>query len=756
MSLIDVEEYNRSMLKAIALIQDDELDILFEAMASGKTSFDVPSPYDFSKKYYDYMSSDEFAIQRFMAGIALSVAQSVIATSKQFGEREVKAYLKMRREFHPLFIAAAGTFASYIEGTRHKQVAPAIRKLASLPLNRQNETFRLLPRIAKSLIGFKMSDVEDDYTRKAIRPLFSLARVMDEPSEESVGYSVRIEMVIHVLNNVIKFTAVPPKLKTFFRKVIKTLKQTGEKPTSYGEVAEIGAWLDASPEEKAELQAQAIDIRSREEDVFKIEDIEKRRAEYKILANERMALQRRAGINIDVIERGERITVDEVLKREKKMNRDSVTGYIVDKWIKEQVSSREQYPEQQLAGKREQNKVFTQLGKAKTIGAVRLIIQRAIEKRLFSKYVLESLDAMAKKSEGNLAVKEGIPLAPLDWEPLSESEFRERHDVGRVRFGSSYTEVEKKEIMGRVSRALADIETVYGTKVAGRHAKKLAITFEDGAGVGMGAAASYFGYDDPRTWQPRVKFGKDFDNLLAHELSHYFDDLIANEIDKRRDRGQKSYGDVPHGPGDIFGTTGVTLEYSASNFDDPKDGSWQADIAREVPELAEWIKAVNESPDHERWKDLVPGAYDYVIDSAIKDVMGDMDWKDSDKIRNISRKSKLPAGIADRADELYSDIMSGDKRRLSYPHSVVEVWARMCEQYVYTKLSRDGVANPWLTRISYDTEIPGNEVFMEQDHFDRVMVPIYDRLFERLRKKGMIGEGVGVFSLAWLLQEALA
>jgi hypothetical protein len=35
------------------------------------------------------------------------------------------------------------------------------------------------------------------------------------------------------------------------------------------------------------------------------------------------------------------------------------------------------------------------------------------------------------------------------------------------------------------------------------------------------------------------------------------------------------------------------------------------------------------------------------------------------------------------------------------------------------------------------------------------MVPIYDRLFARLRKKGMIGEGVVFISWGRLLQEAL-
>jgi hypothetical protein len=108
--------------------------------------------------------------------------------------------------------------------------------------------------------------------------------------------------------------------------------------------------------------------------------------------------------------------------------------------------------------------------------------------------------------------------------------------------------------------------------------------------------------------------------------------------------------------------------------------------------------------------------------------------------------------VADEADRLYREMMRGDDRSLRYKHSVVEVWARMCEQYVYTRLSRDGIANPWLTRMSYDTNIPGNEVFMEQDYFDRVMV----RLFERLRKKGMIGEDVEVISLSWLLSEALS
>jgi hypothetical protein len=554
----------------------------------------------------------------------------------------------------------------------------------------------------------------------------------------------------------VKFKSIPPKIKTIFRKMLKG--RPGFAVPAFVSVARTGTWEMLAPEEKERVQKQALVIREKEEAAYKIEDPEERSREYQRLAQERSRLQNEVGVNIGVIEQGETESVDEALKKEKNQERDALAEYVIAKISDEALDAVQRYPEQYPGGKREVGKVLTQLRKAKTLATGRLVLEEAVQRRVLNNWILESYDRLVQSTKGNLAVQEGVAIAPLDWEPVDEEAFRERHDVGDVVFGKGYTEKEKQAVLGRVSRALSDLETVYGSKVVGRHAKKLRMEFEGGIGTSGGAAASYFGWDNRNRWQPRVKFGRDFDSLLAHELSHYFDDLLSFEI-ARQDKDKwkpYQYGDVSHGPGDIFGTTGVTLEYSAKSFDNPPEGGWQDRISKEVPELAEWVKAVNESPDHERWKDLVPGAYDMVVLRAAKDVLGDVSYEEEDRILKTARKSELPPGVAERAEELYTKMMEGDRRGLSYNHSVVEVWARMCEQYVYTKLSRDGIANPWLTRMSYDTRAGGtNEKFMDQDRFDEVMVPIYDRLFERLRKKGMIGEGVVFISWSQLLQEAL-
>lgn len=767
--MMDVRKHNAVMVRAIMALQEGETQGLVEVTAKGTTSFKVPSPGEVAQKYGGPVD-EETAIQRFMAGVALSVAQSIMASSKAFGEKEIKAYLKMRRAFHPEFVSAAIEFANYIEDTPQKSVARDVRRLAMMGPAKQKQIFQILPRIAVKLKSLKIQDIDDVYTRRAFRPLFALARVTDEEPEEW-GYSSRMETLVDLFKQIVKFEGVPTKLKTFFRRMMKIAGKTMSleyRPVTFGDVAEPGEWLSLSPEQKVEVQTRAIEIRGQEKDILDIDDIDERRRALKQLSDERIKLQQEVGINFSTIERGPRESVEEAIKKERRMNRDAITDYVIDKWVKGQKQLRIDYPKHERAGKREQNKVFTLLNKAKTLSTAKLIVQEAVEKGLWGKGALEDFEIQAGRTKGNLAVQENIPLAPLDWKPMDEETFRDKHDVGTVKFDPEYTKKEKQEILGRVSRALSDLETVYGSKVAGRHARKLKMVFRKGSGTSGGALASYFGWDNRNRWEPRVEFGQDFDNLLAHELSHFFDDLIAHEVDRKSKDPifQQSYGDIAKGPGDIFGSTGVTLSHSAEAFgstelgDTLKHGksagkrTWQAKVKEDVPELAEWVKAVNESPDHERWKDLVPGAYDMVIERAITDVLGDVSWEEKEEIRKIERKSQLPPGVNERAEELYREF--GDSRALNYKHTAVEVWARMCEQYVYTKLSRDGIANPWLTQMSYDTSTPGHEVFMEQGHFDAVMVPIYDRLFARLRKKGMIGEGVAFISLSWLLQEALS
>jgi hypothetical protein len=663
------------------------------------------------------------ALERFLVGVGLAIAQNWMTVDKRFGSAELKAYLKLRRQYHPLFIGAAAVVANGLEDTRARGAIPVLRKLSKVPPGQEQKQVELGARAVARMGRLTVQDVEDPLVRKSLMPLRKAARVFQSMGEEGEGEaSVSHEMVHEMVRasknffeHAVKFDSIPPKIKTLFRKMLKG--RVGYGDPSFSTVARTGTWETLPPEEQERVRKEVLLVREKEEAAYQIQDIEERSREYRRLAQERTRLQNEVGINIGVIEQGEVGSVDDALKAEKTQERDALTEYVIDKFTRNIRDLIRNYPEQFTGRKREINKQLTRLGKVKTLATGSLVVRDAVQRGVVSKEWEESYDRLVKATEGNLAVQEGVAIAPLDWAPVDEETFLARHDVGEVRFGEGYTEKEKQEILGRVSRAMSDLETVYGAKVAGRHARKLRMEFEGGIGTSGGAAASYFGWDDRNKWQPRVRFGRDFDTLLAHELSHYFDDLMAYQIERKAkgaDWAEYQYGDVAHGPGDIFGTTGVTLQSAAGWLDEPREGSWQANVAREVPELVEWVRAVNESPDHERWKDLVPGAYDMVMDRAVKDVLGDdIDWDELERIRNIRYKSELPPGVAERAEELYQKVMEGDTRGLRYNHSVVEVWAKMCEQYVYTKLSRDGIANPWLTRMSYDTRAGGtNEKFM--------------------------------------------
>src|SRR6185369_5268959 len=116
------------------------------------------------------------------------------------------------------------------------------------------------------------------------------------------------------------------------------------------------------------------------------------------------------------------------------------------------------------------------------------------------------------------------------------------------------------------------------------------------------AKAHYFTYDDRNKWQPRVTFGEDFEGVLAHELSHYAEDMIAHEISVRKkpewaEKSRKQFGDYA-GPGVLFGNTGVPLDRV---MESPHFEVTRAQLREDAPEALAIMEAVYKTPDYKRW-----------------------------------------------------------------------------------------------------------------------------------------------------------
>jgi hypothetical protein len=155
---------------------------------------------------------------------------------------------------------------------------------------------------------------------------------------------------------------------------------------------------------------------------------------------------------------------------------------------------------------------------------------------------------------------------------------------------------------------------------------------------------------------------------------------------------------------------------------------------KHVPEFVEFIDAVLSTEDYQRWCDKV-GNLEHALPQAVEALTG-MSVYELPKdhpyygVMDVRYKSDLPPELVEEAEKKFSALMGGDTRKLSYYQSSTEVWARMCEQYVYNKLMQVGISNPWLTQMTYDIDVM--DQFMDQDTFDKKLMPVLDKLFSRL------------------------
>jgi len=665
------------------------------------------------------------------AGLGLLLAQNYIVTNPFFDEKEIKKYLLLRRQFHTDFTEACLDLANAIEagefGDSVRPAIPALRAIGNLGVKQEQQALRQLVRAFRGLRHLTYRDVENP---KLIK-LITLARRLGVKNEGHSGFVER-----DFLESLVRIQVLPAQLKTLIRKVLK-LPVPGK---TFVESPNPGAWFDMPEDKKTGLRELTEKTQKEGEEIWeKVSDPEKRVEAYADNQKRLLKIQNIAGVNVGIITKQDKVPLTTLLKQESKLDSDGPTEYIrlkVEAFVKDLGLYKSQRKEGDPVP-REVGKLLTDIGKAKTFSTMRRVIEDAVDRKIFGKHALEDVDSILSQATKNRAVREGRPLVPLKFEPKTPEEFQVEHDTGEVMFDPEYTEDERKELLGRVSRAISDLEGIYGKGFCGKHAKKLQFNFRKFSGT---ATAHYFTYDDKREWQPRVTFGPEYEGVLAHELSHYLEDLLAYQIGKQddpeREREWAGKG-LPGGSGVIFGNTGVPLERFGENG--VLAGS-REHIAKKSPEFVEFIDAVLSTSDYKRWEDKLGTAYDTAMPMAVKALTGMSAWdlpKEHPYYGIIDKalyRSDLPPELSEETQKQYKNLMGGDGRKLDYYNSSTEVWARMCEQYVYNKLIDAGISNPWLTHLTYSDD----DVFMDEKTFDEKLKPIMDRLFARMKGRNVM------------------
>jgi hypothetical protein len=672
------------------------------------------------------MTFDE-AVEFLTVGTALIIVQNTIVTNPFYSKSEISKYLSVRREFHPLFIEACLTLADQLEDSRFTSVIPLLKSIAHQGVVQAQQTLVTVNRVLRSLRIYP-KDVQDRRLLPLFRALHSVT-LLTEPKSENVYYSSSLETK-DLLERIVKLSATPPKIRTLFRKVLAL-----GVPEAFVTEANPGAWFELEPERKVVIRQELAQTLKQQDEAFEIKDPEQRQQVYKNTAKKLVEIQAEAGVHKGLIlQESEQEPLEKVLLKEKKQQVNGIVDFSVNKLIEDIEEGLASSSGYFRISQREWGKIKTQLKAARTFDTFKRIIQEAVDRKLLGKDYVGTVENIIGSAQKNLALKKGIPLAPLNWEPKTAEDLQTEYDVGDVWVSGEMDQDQRSELLGRVGRAISDLEMVFGKGFCGKHAKKLTLSFKSGEGIGSFASASYFGWHDRNKWQPEVRFGKDYPGLLAHELSHFLDDQLAFRIEKTvLGLPEFQYGDVAHGKGDLFGNTGVTL----TNTLKYQDNKFSNAVNSQFPEIKEWMEAIVASPDYERWKDLVPAALEMALPKAIEKVTGKSAY-DSENypMLNIDRKSQLPPEILKEAEAEYARIMGGDTRKLNYFESGVEVWARMCEQYVYTRLSEMGIANPWLTKLTYEDD----PKFMDQDRFEEIVKPIMDKMFRSLKSRGIMAK----------------
>jgi hypothetical protein len=670
----------------------------------------------------------EDTLAHVMAGMGMLLAQGAIVSNQFFDEPEIRKYLALRRQYHDTFAEACEDLAEAIIagsfGEAAKASVGALQQVGAIPAKDAQRALRLAAKALRALKAVAR-DLEGD--RRLVRVVFLAHKLAAARGEQ-----VRTDEQIEFLKELLKVQAIPAPVRTLFRKAIK-YRPSYE---NMSDTANAGAWFDMDPKRKDNIRSALADtIKERDEVYDKIQDPEKRQQEYQRLQRRVERIRNVAGVNVHIIQKTDQDddgpSLEAALKKESKLQVDGPTEYIqqaIEKYFRNSYAKDGKLP-------REHGKLLTQIKKARTLDTVRRVLSAAKAKRLIFDDTVEQLETLWAMVGKNLAVKKGVKLTPLQWAPIDAEEFQKKHSTGKITFDEAMSEDERRETLGRVSRAVDDLEGIFGKGFCGKHAKPLEFSFEGATGF---AQASYFAYGNrDGSWQPRVKFGEDYAGVLAHELSHYFDDLLANKIEKIVN--PEHYAKFPHTSRELFGGTGVSLENAQKHRNKA--------IGQVIPELAEFVDVVLATPDYARWKDMTSSAHERGIDKAIEQLTGVRvyDLPREHPYAKIHRdmpryRSEWPPELLEATEKSYANLMDGDVRKLTYHHSAIEIWARMVEQYVATRLADAGIANPWLNQLSYDLdELPQ---MMEQSTFEKKIAPLLDKVFATIKDKSLIASRV--------------
>lgn len=692
------------------------------------------------------------AIEGFSLGMALAITQGFVSTHPFFDLGEIRRFIQIRKKYHGVFTAAAAVLAEYFgDAPRFQAAIPGLRRISIMPpaqvrgaLSAGVQAFRSLGRVRVSdLPGYEYQSPP----RLVVQSFVAIHRALRLSGLEERGDYYRAFSDLETLLDVfLRSRSTPAPVKTLFRK-LKLLGIPRDSADVLHFDADPGAWFDLTSDQRAGIRREVLGLQDELSSLFTRDmDVEERSAEAKRLMGALSQIQARAGIHLAHLMEEDQPPLDKVLRSEAQVNRDGPTEYVLDSFKKDLLSSWEESPSfrPKLLSKRELGKLFTTLDKVKTFSTMERVIKTAVRRGLLHKTALETLTSKLDKARRNKALRDNPVLAPLQWEPMTEQEFVAAHDAGGVDFrGDAWTEEQKAEVLGRASRAIVDLEGVFGKGFCGRHARKLMFRFHEGSGTGSGALAHYFGWEDRNRWQPRVSFGEDFDGLLAHELSHYFEDLLAFRIEKATnpDMPEYQYGDVAHGWGDLFGRTGTSLRQFVERSGNSTMGKA---LQEHFPEFLELMATVVSTPDYARWEDKIGGALSDALYEAITEVTGQSPYAEGNEQArgwmDAQYQSDLPPEVLEAAKRRAIRLRDGDPRKLTYYHSSPECWARLCEQYVYTKLARQGIANPWLTQLTYDVDVL--DQFVEEATFEERIEPLMDAVFNKLRDRSIIARVV--------------
>lgn len=648
------------------------------------------------------------AVEILVAGYALLRAQTYVATNVFFGETEIRRFVRQREKFHELFSEACGFLADEIaEGDLSASLMAAVPPLRMAARSHKEDSRKIMLETMRAFRSFRVQSLPDATPAPIMRLVANAHLAM---REDHYGIEQR-----QLFERVLRSEVVPSGIKTILRQIVK-LPQLA---TPLEDV-DPGAWFSMSADEQAAIRAQLSEVNAEITATLQIVDSDERWDRYKQLLADQQNLIGRAGVPPTIIQQVEATPVKVLLRQEADMVPNGPCAYMVEKLtadLAEEYEFQSKSRRKSLT-KAQLNEMLRDLSRAKTTSTVGRVIQDAVARGVLSSGYGSRVDQLLQQVSKNKCVADGIPMQPLVWAPISVADFTAKYGISDwdgVRFDDSDFPQEQQEVvLGKVSRAIDDLELVFGQGLCTIHKKPLRFRF---GGVQSGALASYYMYERNQ-FQPHVTFGKEFAGLLAHELSHYYDDALGYLVAK--DQFPSTTG------GTLFVNTGVPLSY----FRDPRTTDPMRKFQK-LPEMVDLINAILDSPDYKRWDDYLPAAYESVLTTAIANITGagafyserNRAWADA------RFKSELPPEIVTEADRLYSDLMDGDTRKLSYTVSGVEVWARMCEQYVYTRLARVGISNPWLTQLSYD-----GPTFMDQDRFESILEPIFDRIFARLEE----------------------